>query len=43
LTEEYKSIYRELSRIRVCMDENPIKAKQLLTNLLNKMMERHWK
>jgi hypothetical protein len=35
--------YKKLVRIRILLDENPAKAKQLLTDIINKFELEHYK
>lgn len=35
--------YKKLVRIRILLDENPKKAKQLLTDIINKFELEHYK
>lgn len=35
--------YKKLVRIRILLDENPTKAKQLLTDLITKFEIKHYK
>ncbi|QYW08109.1 hypothetical protein 15570_00012 [Lokiarchaeota virus WyrdV1] len=35
--------YKKILRIRILLDENPTKAKQLLTDLINKFELEHYK
>jgi hypothetical protein len=35
--------YKKLVRIRILLDENPRKAKQLLTDIINKFELEHYK
>lgn len=35
--------YKNLFRIRILLDENPAKAKQLLTDMMNKFELEHYK